>query len=113
MENAIYLELKRRGYQVDVGLVEQRIKENDKLTYKQLEIDFIANKGNNKIYIQSAFAMPDEEKREQEERPLLKINDSLKKIIIVKDYIKRWRDEEGVITMSVFDFLLDIDSLNY
>lgn len=113
MENAIYLELKRRGYQVDVGVVEQRTKENDKLTYKQLEIDFIANKGSNKIYIQSAFAMPDEEKRKQEKRPLLKINDSFKKIIIVKDFIKRWRDEEGIITMSIFDFLLDIESLNY
>ena len=113
MENAIYLELKRRGYQVDVGVIEQRTKEDDKLTYKQLEIDFIANKGSNKIYIQSAFAMPDEEKRQQEERPLLKINDSFKKFIIVKDFIKRWRDEEGIITMSIFDFLLDMESLNY
>lgn len=113
MENAIYLELKRRGYQVDVGVVEQRTKENDKLAYKQLEIDFIANKGSNKIYIQSAFAMPDEEKRQQEERPLLKINDSFKKFIIVKDFIKRWRDEEGIITMSIFDFLLDMESLKY
>lgn len=113
MENIIYLELKRRGYQVDVGVVEQRTKENDKLTYKQLEIDFIANKGSNKIYIQSAFAIPDEEKRQQEKRPLIKINDSFKKFIIVKDFIKSWRDEEGIITMSIFDFLLDIESLNY
>lgn len=81
--------------------------------YKQLEIDFIANKGNNKYYIQSAFNMPTEEKIEQEERPLLKINDSFKKFIIVKDYIKRNRDENGIITMSIFDFLLDINSLEY
>ena len=111
MENIIYLELKRRGYNVDVGVIEQRVKNNDKWEYKQLEIDFIANKGNNKIYIQSAFAMPDKEKREQEETPLLKIGDSFKKIIITKDYIKKWRDDEGVITMSIFDFLQDRDSL--
>lgn len=73
----------------------------------------MANKGNNRIYIQSAFSMPNEEKKKQEERSLLKINDSFKKIIIVKDYIKRTRDENGIITMSIFDFLLDIDSLNY
>ena len=83
------------------------------MTYKQLEIDFIANKGNNKIYIQSAFSMPNEEKVNQEERPLLKVNDAFKKIIIVKDYIKRIRNENGIITMSIFDFLLDPDSLDY
>ena len=81
--------------------------------YKQLEIDFIANNGNNKYYIQSAFNMPTIEKIEQEERPLLKINDSFKKFIIVKDYIKRNRDENGIITMSIFDFFLDINSLEY
>lgn len=113
MENVIYLELKRRGFHVDVGLVEQRIKEKNKLTYKQYEVDFVANKGSNKIYIQSSFAIPDEEKRKQEERPLLKINDSFKKIIIVKDHIKKWRDDEGIITMSIYDFLLDLESLNY
>ena len=111
MENIIYLELKRRGYNVDIGVIEQRVKNNGKWEYKQLEVDFIANKGNNKIYIQSAFAMPDQEKREQEETPLLKIGDSFKKIIITKDYIKKWRDDNGVITMSIFDFLQDINSL--
>lgn len=110
MENVIYLELKRRGFSVDVGVVES--KENQE-TYKQLEVDFIASKGNNKIYIQSAYSMPTKEKIYQEERPLLKINDNLKKIIIVKDYIKRTRDEYGIITMNIFDFLLDPDSLNY
>ena len=113
MENVIYLELKRRGYNVDVGLIELKEKKENEYTYKQLEVDFIANKGNNKIYIQSAFSMPTEEKIKQEERPLLKINDSFKKVIIVKDYIKRTRTEDGIITMSIFDFLLDQDSLNY
>ena len=113
MENIIYLELRRRGYNVDVGVIESKERKENEFTYKQLEVDFIANKGNNKIYIQSAFSIPDEEKRRQEERPLLKINDSFKKIIIVKDYIKRSRNENGIITMSVFDFLLDPNSLDY
>ena len=113
MENVIYLELKRRGYNVDVGLIEFRERQGEEFLYKQLEIDFIANKGNNKIYIQSAFNMLTEDKINQEQRSLLKINDSFKKIIIVKDYIKRTRDENGIITMSIFDFLLDQDSLNY
>ena len=113
MENVIYLELKRRGYNVDVGVIELKERTEKEYTYKQLEVDFIANKGNNKIYIQSAFSMPTEEKLNQEERPLLKINDAFKKIIIVKDYIKRTRNENGIITMSIFDFLLDPDSLYY
>ncbi|MBQ8219223.1 MAG: ATP-binding protein [Bacilli bacterium] len=113
MENVIYLELKRRGYNVDVGVIETVDRHENDFVYKQLEIDFVANKGNNRIYIQSAFAMSNEEKKKQEERSLLKINDSFKKVIIVKDYIKRTRDENGIITMSIFDFLLDIDGLNY
>lgn len=113
MENIIYLELKRRGYNVDVGVVELNERKENEYIYKQLEIDFIANKGNNKIYIQSAFSMPNIDKVNQEERPLLKINDSFKKIIIVKDYIKRTRTENGIIIMSIFDFLLDADSLDY
>ena len=113
MENVIYLELKRRGYGVDVGVVELKERKEKEFTYKQLEVEFIANKGNNKIYIQSAFSMPTEEKINQEERPLLKINDNFKKIIIVKDYIKRTRNENGIITMSIFDFLLDSNSLDY
>ena len=113
MENVIYLELKRRGYNVDVGVIELKERKENEYTYKQLEIDFIANKGNNKIYIQSAFSIPNEEKINQEERPLLKVNDSFKKIMIVKDYIKRTRNENGIITMSIFDFLLDPNSLEY
>lgn len=113
MENIIYLELKRRGFNVDVGVIEIKTTKENEYIYKQLEIDFIANKGNNKYYIQSALNMPLSENIEQEERPLLKINDSFKKFIIVKDYIKRNRDENGIITMSIFDFLLDINSLGY
>ena len=113
MENVIYLELKRRGFSVDVGVVELKERKENEITYKQLEVDFIANKGNNKIYIQSAYAMQADEKIDQEERPLLKIGDNFKKIIIVKDYIKRTRNENGIITMSIFDFLLDPNSLDY
>ncbi len=113
MENVIYLELKRRGYNVDVGVIELKGRRDNEYTYKQLEVDFIANKGNNKIYIQSAFSMPNSEKINQEERPLLKINDSFKKIIIVKDYIKTTRNESGIITMNIFDFLLDMNSLDF
>ena len=114
MENIIYIELKRRGFSVNVGVVEVREKNDDNTkTSKQLEIDFIANKGNNKVYIQSVLNMPTEEKTTQEQRPLLNVNDSFKKIIIVKDDIKRKRDDNGIITMGVYDFLLDIDSLDY
>lgn len=113
MENVIYLELKRRGFNVDVGVIELKARKEKEFVYKQLEVDFIANKGNNKIYIQSAFSMSNEEKTNQEERPLLKIEDSFKKIIIVKDYIKRTRNENGIIKMSIFDFLLDPNSLDY
>lgn len=112
MENLIYVELKRRGYSVDVGLVELR--ENDEegnRVRKQLEIDFIAYKGNNKYYIQSAFALPDEEKKKQEERPLLNIGDSLKKIVVVGNHIKLKRDDAGITTMGIRQFLLDQNSL--
>ena len=109
MENVIYLELKKRGYNVDVGSVE--IREGDKK--KQLEIDFIANKGNNKIYIQSALEMKTKEKVEQEQKSLLNVNDFFKKIIIVGDNIKRSRYENGIIIMSIYDFLLDQNSLEY
>ena len=109
MENVIYLELKKRGYNVDVGSVE--IREGDKK--KQLEIDFVANKGNNKIYIQSALEMKTKEKVEQEQKSLLNVNDFFKKIIIVGDNIKRSRYENGIIIMSIYDFLLDQNSLEY
>ena len=113
MENIIYIELKRRGYNVDVGLIALNEKKDNATVYKQVEVDFIASKGNNKIYIQSAYSMPNETKVKQEERPLLKINDSFKKIIIVKDYVMKTRTENGIIIMNVFDFLLDENSLDY
>ena len=109
MENVIYIELKIRGYNVDVGSVDIR-EEN---TRKQLEIDFVANKGNNKIYIQSALEMKTEEKTKQEQKSLLNVNDFFKKIIIVGDNIKRSRYDNGIIIMGIYDFLLDINSLDY
>ena len=109
MENIIYIELKKRGYNVDVGSVE--IREGN--AKKQLEIDFVANKGNNKIYIQSALEMKTKEKVEQEQRSLLNVNDFFKKIIIVGDNIKRSRYDNGIIIMSIYDFLLDSNSLEY
>lgn len=109
MENIIYIELRKRGYNVDIGIIETR--DNNK--YKQLEVDFIANKGDNKYYIQSTLNMSDDKVLEREQRPLLKINDSFKKFIIVKDDIMRNRNEDGIITMGVFDFLTDPNSLDY
>ncbi len=110
MENIIYVELRRRGYHIDIGVVEVRDETGKR---KQLEIDFIANKGNNKLYIQSALTTIPESKKSQEQRPLLQVKDFFKKIIIVKDSIKRKRDENGIITMDILDFLLDTESLNY
>ena len=109
MENVIYIELKKRGYNVDVGSVE--IREGD--AKKQLEIDFVANKGNNKIYIQSALEMKTTEKVKQEQKSLLNVNDFFKKIIIVGNDIKRSRYDNGIILMSIYDFLLDANSLDY
>ena len=109
MENVIYLELRKRGYNVDVGSVE--IREGD--SKKQLEIDFVANKGNNKIYIQSALEMKTPEKVLQEQKSLLNVNDFFKKIIIVGDNVKKSRYENGIIVMSIYDFLLDPNSLEY
>ncbi len=113
MENIIYNELRRRGCKVDVGMVEQRFVDGEgKWQRKQLEVDFVVNEGNQKYYIQSALALPDKEKRAQEMASLLKINDSFKKIIVVKDNINPWRDENGILTMGLVDFLMDINSLN-
>ena len=109
MENVIYIELKKRGYNVYVGSVE--IREGN--IKKQLEIDFVANKGNNKIYIQSALEMKTADKVNQEQKSLLNVNDFFKKIIIVGDNIKKSRYDNGIILMSIYDFLLDENSLNY
>ena len=94
--------------------MEQRyVSKDGKLQRKQLEVDFVVNEGSQKYYIQSALAMPDEEKRKQEMALLLRIGDSFKKIIIVKDDIKPWTDENGILTMGLMDFLMgDTNDLN-
>ena len=112
MENVIYNELRMRGYKVNVGVV--TISERNKAgkpVRKQLEVDFVCNLGSVKYYIQSAFSIPDEEKRAQEIRPFGKINDSFKKIIITKDIVSPYYDENGIFTMNIYDFLLDSKSL--
>ncbi|MDY2572138.1 MAG: ATP-binding protein [Candidatus Enterosoma sp.] len=113
MENIIFNELKVRGYNVDVGVVVMN--ETDpagKKIRKQLEIDFVCNKGSKRYYIQSAFAMQDEKKMQQEQRSLVNTGDGFKKIIITKDAIAPLYNEEGVLVMSVFDFLLNPDSMD-
>ena len=112
MENVIYNELRSRGYSVDVGVVEKRGTNKDGKEYKnQLEIDFVANLGSKRYYIQSAFSMSTEEKRIQEKASLINVNDSFKKIIVVKDVMNIIRDEYGITTMSIYDFLLKENSL--
>ena len=112
MENIIYNELITRGYRVDVGMVELKNKDkNGKWMRTQLEVDFIANRGSKKYYVQSALAITDRQKELQEMRSLNHIGDSFKKIIIVKDHIMPRRNEEGILTVGLFDFLLHEDSL--
>jgi predicted AAA+ superfamily ATPase len=112
MENIVYNELRSRGYSVDVGVVEKRgLNQEGKTVRSYLEIDFIANLGSKRYYIQSAFSMPTEEKRMQEKASLINVNDSFKKIIVVKDVVNVTRDEDGITTMSIFDFLLKENSL--
>lgn len=113
MENVIYNELRYRGYSADVGVVEKReTNEDGKRLRKSLEIDFVANLGSQRYYIQSAFSMPTLEKQIQEKSSLLNVDDSFKKIVIVKDVVNVTRDERGITTMSIYDFLLNEDSLN-
>ena len=112
MENIIYNELRMRGYNVDVGVVPIAVKDKDgHVTHKQLEVDFVCNQGSMRYYIQSAYSIPDEEKRVQETRPFRKIDDSFKKIIITRDIIPSQYDEKGILTLNIFDFLLDPLSL--
>ena len=108
MENVIYNELLVRGYSVDVGIVELR-KGDDR---KQVEIDFVANRGSQRYYIQSAYALPTEEKQQQEVRPLRAVGDSFKKIVVVKDDILLRRDDYGIVTLGLRQFLTDDNSLN-
>ena len=113
MENIIYNELIIRGYRVDVGMVEIRKPDKDgRWIRTQLEVDFVANLGSKKYYVQSALSIPDREKEMQESRPLTSIKDSFKKVIIVKDHIMPRRNEEGILTIGLLDFLLKEDSLD-
>lgn len=114
MENIIYNELRMRGYDVDVGVVTaNEITGDGKKIRKQREIDFVCNMGSKRYYIQSAFALPDRAKIEQEEKPLLLSGDGFKKIIVTKDAPAPLYDEQGILSMSIYDFLLNSDSLNF
>lgn len=112
IENIIFNELKVRGYNVDVGVVVMNeVDKNGKKIRKQLEVDFVCNKGSKRFYIQSAYALHDKEKMEQEQRSLVNTGDGFKKIIITKDAVAPLYNDEGILVMSVFDFLLNPDSM--
>ena len=111
MENIVYNELRARGFSVDVGCVEKRSRVEGELRRSQLEVDFVANLGSRRYYIQSALSLPDAEKEAQEKASLREVADSFKKIVLIRDVVKPTRDEGGIITMSVYDFLLDENSL--
>ena len=111
MENIIYNELRARDYMVDVGVIESREMRQGKSQYIQYEVDFIATNGIDKYYIQSAYALPTEEKREQEFKSLKKISDSFQKIVIVGDDIATYTNTDGIIIMGLFQFLMNTDIL--
>ena len=111
MENIIYNELKIMGFNVDVGVVEYSKNENGKSVRIQAKVDFVCNKADQRYYIQSAFSIPDQEKMLQEQNSLMRIADSFKKIIIVKEGIKSHYNENGVLILNLFDFLLNENSL--
>ena len=113
MENVIYNELRLRGFNVDVGVVPVQLrKEDGSRERKQFEVDFVCNMGSRRYYIQSAYRMPDEEKMKQEEASLRNIDDSFKKIIIVGEDIPILRNEAGITTIGIYDFLLNENSLD-
>ena len=113
MENVLYNELRYRGYSVDVGVVRKRAKGSDGREHESLlEVDFVANLAGKRYYIQSAYSIPDEAKREQEVASLRGIGDSFKKIVLVKDVVNVTRDESGIVTMGLYDFLLNPNSLD-
>lgn len=111
MENILFNELRMRGFTVDVGVVEVRLSENGSQQRQQLEADFVANLGSERFYIQSAYSIPSKEKEEQESASLRNIGDSFKKIIVVHDIVKPTRDESGIVTMNIYDFLTRDDAL--
>lgn len=112
MENIVYNELCARGYSVDVGSIEKTVRSDGKVVRKQLEVDFVANLGSRRCYIQSALHLPDPEKERQEKASLIAVPDSFKKIVLVRDVVKPTYDERGILTMSVYDFLLDSRSFD-
>ena len=112
MENIVFNELLSRGYQIDVGIVEFLEKKSTSYVKKQTEVDFVVNNFNQRYYIQVASSIPTQEKKEQEERSLLKINDAFRKIVIVKDNIKTRINDNGIVTIGLKDFLLNGDILN-
>lgn len=112
MENLIYNELRIRGLIVDVGVVVLNTKdETGKSLRKQLEVDFVCNQSSKRIYMQSAFSLPDDEKREQELKSLMNMDDSFLKVVITADPIKRYQNHDGIVFLNIFDFLLNPDSL--
>ncbi len=114
MENIIYNELVMRGFNVDVGIIEHVVRDEDgKRTTKHLEVDFVCNKGNQRYYIQSAFSIPNTEKMAQEQASFDRIDDSFKKIIITQDRTKLWRNEKGYVIINILDFLLKENSLEF
>ena len=107
IENVVFNELKKRDYNVDVGIVEILTKNKEgKREKKQLEVDFIVNEGGRRYYIQTALSIPNKEKMEQEQKSLVNIPDSFKKIIVVRDNIQPWQNEKGITVVSIYDFLL-------
>lgn len=111
MENVIYNEMRQRGWLVDVGNIYHRVRNAEgKQQRVTLEVDFVCNKGSERIYIQSAWRMPDEEKMEQEKRSLRLVDDSFRKLLVVGDHTKPWCDEDGIQILSIYDFLLDASS---
>ena len=113
MENILYNELRVREFDIDVGIVEVTTRADDgKNKRVQYEVDFVANRGSKRYYIQSAFAIPDEEKRKQEIRSLIKIQDSFKKIVVVREDIEPWHDENGILYVGIEQFLLDESAMD-
>ena len=113
MENLIYNELRMRGYSVDVGQVTQNTKNANGISErKQLEVDFVCNRGQDRIYIQSAYALPSEEKTEQELRSLEQIKDSFLKVVIVGGMQPTFRNDDGILILNIFDFLLNRSGQN-
>ena len=109
IENVIYNELRYRGYCVDVGVVERQVKIEGKPKRLYYEIDFVANKGSRRLYVQSAFEMSTAEKREQEKKSLVNLTDGFKRIIVVKDVVKPHFDDDGILVVGLLDFLMQTE----